>query len=148
MNITSKTVIITDPCYVIANELDLERCDYGNNLEALGFKNYLCESTLFGNWVCTTYKTQNPIQGIKDVPKVFDNVIGGFCSIIGLVAVFELDEILRYNPDFIIPSGCQWATTIQNFTGTVYYLVGDEENCHVVGVGNTNFITIQSGEYN
>ena len=49
-------VIITDPCYVVKDE-DWDKCEYGKRLDVLGFTNYVSESTIYGDWSCTTYST-------------------------------------------------------------------------------------------
>ena len=35
---------------------DWTKCMYGRNMEALGIEYYFTESTLYGDWGCTTYK--------------------------------------------------------------------------------------------
>ena len=69
-------IIITDPCYIIRAEHngtkpitldDWKACDYGDNMEVLGIKNYIYRGTIYGDWsctcelkVCTTKKPENP----------------------------------------------------------------------------------------
>ena len=79
-------IIITDPCYICKNG-DWSKCGYGDNMGRLGIKNYICRDTIYGDWSCTTFNsdTKEPI--------------GEFCADAGLVAVFLLDEVLKYNPD-------------------------------------------------
>lgn len=36
---------------------DWTKCDYGNNMEILGFDNYLISSTIYGDWSCSTFNT-------------------------------------------------------------------------------------------
>lgn len=36
---------------------DWGKCDYGDNMEVLGFSNYISESTIYGDWSCTTWST-------------------------------------------------------------------------------------------
>ena len=38
MKVENKTIIITDPCYIInkKQDSDWEKCDFGDNMEALG----------------------------------------------------------------------------------------------------------------
>lgn len=123
-------IIITDPCYIIKK--DWRKCDYGDNMAALGLTNYISESTRYGDWSCSTWSTPR-----KDVEaqleelnalgrarwelmkqygedsvqaKIYDDKIadaslniekiGYFCADAGMVAVFLLDEVLKYNPDF------------------------------------------------
>ena len=57
-----------------------------------------------------------------------------------------LEEVLKFNPDFK-----EWmethpwcVTVIENFDGDIEYIV-DEHGAHIVGKGNINFYTSQSG---
>lgn len=36
---------------------DWELCNYGEDMEVLGIKNYICRDTLYGDWSCTTYNS-------------------------------------------------------------------------------------------
>lgn len=207
MKVENKTIIITDPCYIInehedkkpkwkdypelaeisprtkfsdytpeqtiaykeyskaydefnAKYDDWSKCSYGENMEALGITNYICRDTIYGDWSCTTYNTDTKEK------------LGKFCADAGLVAVFELDEVLKYNPDF-----SQWikthnwcVTVIENFTGNInfevvhqsgVYTKDDEfeingkiyckegetwenDEIQVIGKGNINFFTTQT----
>lgn len=110
-------IIITDPCY-ITKDGDWSVCGYGENMEKLGIHKYICRDTLYGDWSCTTFNTDN------------NTVLGEFCADAGLVAVFDLAEILAYNPDFDYHTERTWTTTlIKNFKGTVQFVVK-----HTVGV--------------
>lgn len=207
MKVENKTIIITDPCYIInehedkkpkwkdypelaeisprtkfsdytpeqtiaykeyskaydefnAKYDDWSKCSYGENMEALGITNYICRDTTYGDWSCTTYNTDT------------EEKLGKFCADAGLVAVFELDEVLKYNPDF-----SQWikthnwcVTVIENFTGNInfevvhqsgVYTKDDEfesngkiyckegetwenDEIQVIGKGNINFFITQT----
>ena len=147
----NKNIIITDPCYIIrdtenwhANGNDWDACDMGFNMEALGIKNYLTHDTIYGDWSCTTYNSDT------------DEEIGEFCADAGLVSIFDLDEVLKYNPDFDYHINRKWTTTlIENFTGNVRIKVTNNGNdsewdmlnydVQVEGIGNINFITNQTG---
>ena len=72
--------------------------------------------------------------------------IGHFCADAGMVAVFLLDEVLKYNPDFNYHTNREWTTTlIKDFDGEIDYYVDDEDDAHIIGVGNVNFFTTQTG---
>lgn len=194
MKVENKTIIITDPCYIInhdndpkhPNPLDYgitdphigskpfteystpeelaykkaldeyydsnryndwDKCKYGENMEALGITNYLSRNTIYGDWYCTTYETGT------------NKPIGNFCADAGMVAVFELDEIRKYNPniDKWIKDHPWCVTIIENFTGNVSIdeveISGiDDEGkswedveVRVIGKGSTNFYTSQTG---
>lgn len=118
---------------------DWEICNCGENLEILGFKTYLSDGTIYGDWGCTVFDSHK-------------KKIGEFCADSGMVGVFLLDEVLKYNPDFDYHLNRPWTTTlIKDFHGTVElrkkpikgYL--NEEKVEVVGVGNICFVSIQTG---
>lgn len=147
-------IIITDPCYIIRaphhgtvpmTKDDWKACNYGENMEALNIKTYLTRNTIYGDWSCTTYKTED------------NEELGQFCADAGLVSVFLLDEVLAYNPDFDYHLKRPWTTTlIKDFDGeieinVVPYKYEDEgrnyedEEVRVIGKGNINFYTTQTG---
>lgn len=90
-------IIITDPCYIIRaahhgtpplTDNDWAACNYENNMEVLGIHNYMTRDTIYGDWSCTVCNTDT------------NKPIGKFCADTGLVSVFLLDEVLKYNQDF------------------------------------------------
>jgi|WetSurMetagenome_2_1015567.scaffolds.fasta_scaffold162348_3 hypothetical protein len=123
-------IIITDPCYIIRSGSDDWRtCGYGEQMEALGIKTYLVRSTEYGDWSCTTYESGKEL--------------GHFCADAGLVGVFLLEEVLRYNPNFDYHINREWTTTIiKGFDGDVEIVYRDGE-VSVIGKGNVNFYTEQ-----
>lgn len=122
------SIIVTDPCYIMRAEHhsttpltddDWCACDYGNNMGVLGIRNYMTRDTLYGDWSCTVYNTDTK------------EAIGKFCADAGLVSVFLLDEVLKYNPDFNYHKERTWTTTlIPNFKGTVEFVVEHEEGVY------------------
>lgn len=143
-------IIITDPCYIIREKYngidpitddDWDACEYGEKMEVLGIHNYICRDTLYGDWSCTTYNSDT------------EEELGNFCADAGMVAVFLLDEVLKYNPDFDYHLNNPWTTTwIKNFDGEVDFVIAkiededyEDEEVRVVGKGNVNFITTQTG---
>ena len=72
---------------------------------------------------------------------------GEFCADTGQVAVFNLDEVRKYNPDIDdwIASHKWCATIISDFDGEVEYQIDDNGDAHIVGIGNIDFYTTQSG---
>lgn len=145
-------IIITDPCY-ICKDGDWHRCNCGDNMEILGINTYICRDTIYGDWSCTTFDLDTG----KD--------IGGFCADAGMVAVFLLDEVLKYNPGFDYHIERPWTTTlIKDFDGEVnfevvhtegeyeedteYWNKGDKwevDSVQVIGKGNINFVGKQTG---
>lgn len=57
------------------------------------------------------------------------------------ILVGQLIEILKqFDPDR------EWTTTlIKDFDGEINYYVDDEDDAHIIGVGNVNFFTTQTG---
>ena len=146
---------------------DWDKCDYGENMGVLGIHNYISESTIYGDWGCTTYKideepkdfVDSVLQALKDnledeeygedessIPYEGE-YIGGFCADAGLVGVFLLDEILAYNPGWKswIEEHSWCATIIDDFEGEVeYYIDKVDREAHIVGTGSINFYTTQT----
>lgn len=161
-----ETIIITDPCYIMRaehhgttpiTEDDWAACDYGQNMEVLGIKHYICESTLCGDWACVTYKVDtDPVEIIDSMAEAYANgdyeidfsskvsKIGNFCADVSLVAVFLLDEVRKYNPDIDkwIKGHLWCVTTIEDFDGNVEYYIDENSEAHIYGTGNINFFTI------
>lgn len=135
---------------------DWSRCDCGYNMEAVGISTYFTEDTIYGDWGCSTYKV------VEDPYKVINNFVeaeekgedyridcfklGNFCADAGLVSVFLLDEVRKYNPDIDewIASHSWCITTIPDFDGEVNYYVDKNKEAHIIGIGNINFFTIQT----
>lgn len=107
-------ILITDPCYVIREDKDSDwdTCCCGFDMEKLGINHYMTRDTLYGDWSCTVYDsdTKQPI--------------GHFCADAGLVSVFLLDEVLKYNPDYDCDLKESYtAMIIRDFKGTVQFVV-------------------------
>lgn len=156
------TIIITDLCYIIRDGYtnvndDWRKCEYGQNMEALGISHYICRDTIYGDWSCTTYKiTEDPYKVIDNFIGAAENgedygvncfKLGDFCADAGMVAVFDLDEVRKYNPDIDgwIASHDWCVTTITDFDGEVEYYIDQAGYAHIVGIGNINFFTDQTG---
>ena len=70
-----------------------------------------------------------------------------FCADAGMVAVFLLDEVLQYNPDFSkwIEEHNWCVTLIKDFDGEINYHIDNDGDAHIIGKGNINFYTTQTG---
>lgn len=114
---------------------DWERCNCGTNMEALGLKTFLVADTIYGDWSCVT-------ENIDD-----NQILGEFCADAGMVGVFLLEEVLKYNPNFDYHTERPWTTTlIKGFNGTISINYDVErKEVNVVGKGNINFKTYQVG---
>jgi hypothetical protein len=171
------TIVITDPCYILPEGEEhynlWDKCECGKRMEVFGIRNYITKSTIYGDWSCTTYETEHPKEVLDDIcdvtstyleipdeeydkninelkRKYKDTVkkIGVFCADSGQVSVFLLNDILRFNPNYLEElKGCEYcATIIKDFDGEVeYYINEDCNSAHIIGKGNINFFTIQTG---
>lgn len=111
-------IIITDPCYIMKDD-DWARSDYSDNMGILGIHNHITHSTLYGDWSCTTFNSDTGEE------------MGEFCADAGLVSVFLLDEVLKYNPEFDYHINKPWTTTlIKDFQGTVEFVVVHTEGVY------------------
>lgn len=156
---------------------DWEKCEYGENMETLGITTYISESTIYGDWSCTTWSTpnrdvENQIEELnklcadacraeeeygwdstqskeceerisKDTVDIVK--LGNFCADAGMVAVFLLDEVLKYNPEFYkwIEEHPWCVTVISDFDGDIQYHIDKCGDAHIIGKGNINFFTTQ-----
>ena len=119
--------------YYELNEDDWEKSNLGENMGVLGIHTYISRDTLYGDWSCTTYNSDTKEK------------LGEFCADAGKVAVFLLDEVLKYNPEFNDYITKPLTTTlIKDFDGEVDFEIVDDE-VSVVGKGNINFYTQQTG---
>lgn len=105
-------IIITDPCYILT-EKDQDNDNLNlYRLNKLGITNYLVEDTLYGDWDCTVFS--------KDTVNKDSKVLGHFCADASIVAVLDLNEVLKYNPNFDYHISRPWTTAlIKDFKGTV-----------------------------
>ncbi len=112
---------------------DRVKCDYGDDLPRLGIRG-IGSVNDYGDWSCTTFDEEK-------------NVLGHFCADSGRVCVALLEDVLRYNPKFDYHITKDWTTTlIENFEGDVELVMDEHNRCtHVVGKGNINFRTSQTG---
>jgi hypothetical protein len=107
--------------------------DY-DNLEPLGFSNYLTHNTMVGDWYCI-------VSNIDTNEK-----IGDFCADSGNVGVFLLSEVLSHNKDFDLYAKRPDTTTlIKDFHGDIWFEKLDEQTLIVKGNGNINFQTMMIG---
>lgn len=150
-----------------------EQCNHGENMEILGITHCISKDTIYGDWSCTTFQhdfedgkalvenisnievnlsnCKETSQAHLELKEELDSLskqlksIGYFCADAGRVAVFLLDEILKYNPNFDYHIERPWTTTlIKDFHGEVEYYIDDNTNAHIIGKGNINFITVET----
>lgn len=108
-------IIITDPCYFI-NDDEWVASDCGRYMNPEKFSSYIARDTLYGDWSCTVYSSDNGKE------------IGTFAADAGMVGVYLLDEVLKYNPEFDYHS---WTVAhIKDFSGTVQFVVAHTEGTY------------------
>lgn len=119
-------IIITDPCYITEDD-DWEKSDYGSHMDGIGLHKCITNETIYGDWGCTTYEVGT------------DKTLGKFCADAGMVGVFDLAEVLEYNPKFDYHITKPWTTTlIKNFQGEVYIeetRTKDDTYIRIIGEG-------------
>ena len=126
------------------NITDWELCGFGEVMENLGIQNSLVAETIYGDWSCTTYQLNSTFASDY-------KVIGHFCADAGLVGVFILDEVMKYNAKYKdITDAPHCVTLIRDFHGEVSLnIIHDDEynedEVRVIGTGNINFETRQTG---
>ncbi len=126
-----KDIVITDPFFVIKDDDLAKVLSYENiidGLKKLGFKKVICANTVANGW---GYQVIQP----EDV------ILGEFSAENSFVAVFTLDEIKRYNPDYDHEDdeNLGLAAIIRNFTGRVSIERVDDRTISVIGQGNIDF---------
>lgn len=86
------------------------------------------------------------VQEKRNLEAVFNKQhnLGRFSIDSGSFGVFYLDEVLRYNPEFLKGHGIWLYTIIENFIGDIslYYYPSDSKDFHLIGLGNRTFITL------
>lgn len=128
----SGDIIITDPCYIIcdSNDEDWGKTGYGEDMSILlDTNNYLSKETGVGDWSNEIYDK-------------YGQTIGKFCADSGMVGVFNLQDVLKYNPDFNYHIEKTWTTSlIKDFDGDIDIIYNDGV-AEVIGNGNIKFSTI------
>lgn len=104
---------------------DWDTCDCGYDMGKLGLKTWMTRDTIYGDWSCTVVTDTN-------------EELGEFCADTGKVSVFQLDEVLKYNPDFNYHIEKPWTTAlIKDFKGTVQFTVEEVRGVHKRDFGDT-----------
>ena len=127
------SIVIGDPSYFVKSDEDWERCDYGRNLAALGFTDYL-------------------YLDFPDDPQIVistdtGEVLGGICQDSCSVAVVYKAELEKHNPDYEKAFGdIDNRTIIEDFDGEIACEVvpveteyGSDTDTVITGTGNINF---------
>ena len=108
-----------------------------NFLSEIGFTDCMAGNTIYGDWSCSVFDTDSKEK------------IGSFCADGGLYGVFLLEEVLKINPLFDYHINRTWTTAwIKDFHGDIDVVIkeeDDEKEVQIIGKGNINFITKQTG---
>lgn len=164
----NKDIIITDPCY-IANRndwgtiFDYEVYKISNPI----FTNYLWSYTGCGDgsWevlglseILNRVELEKFINGFEESLVNFSvgdlksreefrkfiersNRLGRFSVDSGTYGIFDLEEVLKYDPSFLRDHGIWLYTIIPNFTGTVQ-IQSKDNNFNILGLGNKTFCSV------
>ena len=137
-----KTILITDPCYVLKDE-DWDKWQDVNDRRS-EFK-YLRDNVLYD--IRTTCGLRNFIatdtgegDWSNEIHDPNGRTLGDFCADSGMVAVFDYEEALAYNPE-IAELGSHTRTILEGFTGTVSIMY-DEYTWGKDGKGKSSTATI------
>ena len=161
-------LLITDPCYWMKDPEFNKYClNSGDDevilLNPIDNMQGMLTSTLVGDWECSVYKIDIPVTVdslsniIEDSLKYGKNLpgklMGTFTADSGLVSISEYNETWDYNSKKAeeLVDKLTWTNTILNdFDGEVVfreiYLRDEEEPMRcIIGIGNYNFYSIQTG---
>lgn len=170
-----KTIIITDPGYFAKDEDWGDKFDFDELIidKDLGFTDYIWTTTGYGDGSWGIYgidKISGQIELEDHINKVIElksdfgvstekstklqnllkkeTVLGEFSVDSGTFGIFYLDEVLKYNPNFLADIGNWCYTIITDFIGLVevdesnVYDDDDEEiskDFCIKGIGNKTF---------
>ena len=175
--VQNRDIVITDPCYldhtsaVNHNERLAEPFRSKSGL-------YIHEDTIYGDWGCHVFTNlklkreiehhleecwdliERRISDPEEVRELFVEMtnkivsmfsLGHFCADSGQVCVALLDEVLAYNPNWLVwQESHSWcAAIIRDFSGTVSYHThtpsyASEPRAYIEGVGSINFRSVQT----
>lgn len=166
LNVENKSIIITDPCYLmhaIDKNVDGDFSFYGDSvakrsMSKMGFDNCIIAPTLYGDWSCSVYNINDyDVRNCKNVGELAGfftskveekNKIGDFCADSGMLCVVLADDVRNFNPGFF-----EWAlfhrhcvTYIPNYTGEIGLYDVEDKNSefktvyrHIYGIGKGFF---------
>lgn len=95
---------------------DWQKSDCGRHLDVLGINHFITRDTIFGDWTCSVIQTDD------------ESHLGMFGADTGMVTVASLNEVLKYNPNFIdwVDKHKWCATIIRDFKGEVSFVVRED----------------------
>ena len=154
------TVIITDPCYIKEGHSIMQRNTIYGDWSCMVYKGKMEENKKSEEWDkyyfdffnrynytgLTEEDKENLAKEFEEHKKEWlaNNTIGEFCADSGNVGVFLADLLTERDLEW-----CKkhpwYATIINDFDGDIDFVVDNDNNLHVVGTGNINFFSTQSG---
>lgn len=153
-------ILITDPCYWMKDEDFNKYChsDFGL-LNPIDNMQGMFTDTIYGDWKCSVYKTEEDITEemiahmLEYGESPIGRLMGTFTADAGLVSISEYNETWDYNSKNVedLVDKFDWTATVLNdFDGEVvftdiYTKNFDEPMRCIIGKGNYNFYTIQTG---
>ena len=159
MNYYKDTIVITDPCYLRHSSADMKRDTIYGDWSCMVYPGTLEENKdneewnekyfeFFRNYNFSGLSSDEKKKLFEDF-KWFKNrwleekTLGEFCADGGMVAVYDYHRLDEKDKEWL-KEHPHCAAIIEDFTGDVDFLVEDE-TVHVVGKGNKNFFSVQSG---
>ena len=154
-------IVITDPCYMVNsyNECYMKRGTIYGDWSCMVYPGKFGETDKPREWdefyfeFFEKYNSGKSKEEKDALGKEFEEykrnwkkneTLGEFCADSGNVGVFDYDNLNEENKEFIRTH--DWcAAVIKDFDGVVEFFVDDNDNLHVIGTGNKDFFTTQSG---
>ena len=154
------TVIITDPCYIKEGHSIMQRNTIYGDWSCMVYNGKMEENKKSEEWdkyYFDFFKRYN-FDGLTEEDKenlakefeehkkewLANNTMGEFCADSGNVGVFLADLLTERDLEWC--KNHPWcATIINDFDGDIDFVVDNDNNLHVVGTGNINFFSTQSG---
>ena len=156
------TIVITDPCYLknAYTECYMKRGTIYGDWSCMVYPGKFGENKKSEEWNehyfnffekynfsgKTNEEKENMLKEFKEFKKNWKETetLGEFCADSGNVGVFKYSSLSKENKEFI--STHDWcAAVIDDFEGDIDFYVDEKNNLHVIGIGNKDFFTTQSG---
>ena len=155
----NETIVITDPCYIKDTNPIMHSSTIYGDWSCMVYKGDLDTCTLPREWnkeyfdFFNKYNSTNDSEVKDELRENYvkfrnnwlakEEVLGEFCADAGEVGVFMYNSLSDKDKKWI-EERPHCATIIEGFKGTVSIETIDEE-VHVIGKGNFNFFSTQSG---
>ena len=142
-------IVITDPCYLRHGGGEENKMLSPENWEAWMTENGgLINTTYYGDWGCTVFKTSNIAAGGNLLKK---DAIGEFCADAGMVCVIDMKNVLKLSPKFEdwLKEHSWCGTVIRGFKGTIaLFAKSTKVKCRMGTYDSTSLRVRGDGEMN